>query len=63
MLDATGPSLFMAKTESLRRTSTLAQAGHATAVAGVATYRSNSWPHPAQRYSYIGIDYSPPRCT
>jgi len=45
-------SLFMPKTDSLRMTSPLAHAGHATTVAdAVWTYRSKSRWHARQRYS------------
>src|SRR2546426_12709317 len=49
------PAVLRPNTDSFRITCSLAQAGHATAVAAPGTYFSNSRSHCLQLYSYIGI--------
>ncbi len=44
-------AVFTPTTDSLRLTLGLSQCGHATAVAAVGTYFSNSRPQPPQWYS------------
>lgn len=62
-VDIGAPSALKANRESFRLTFAPVQAGQLTAAVAVATYRSNSWPQPAQRYSYSGTGYWPPRWT
>ena len=45
------PSVFIPKTDSLRETSALLHAGHATSDDVRARYFSKSFPQPRQRYS------------